>query len=1024
MAQSMSPNKIQKPCGRKRVPLSCLICKKRKVKCDKIKPACSGCQKNGVAHLCKYMEPEWARENEIDERYKEVMSNDTEVPQIAKDNTRRTLSHQRDEIERLKRTLEIQQQLLGRESRKDEKINVLERLAPGYHDRNEKIEVSNDSFYIVSYRDSNWEPLNDMLSLLSSPNIIKLDFQLVSFWGQISHLKQLYLTYRKNEGHLEKDQRKDFGKNFGQKKITEVDFTYAKSLKPTYVEGRCPVLHCDLNLVRGIGHGSIKSEKSDSLDLRETSVMKETAISSEKEKVGEPGKRMLISIQKIWNAAITFANKKMNYEQTCFLINFYFSTNNEIGGSELFCLFKDEIFNLIKKDGNRVYLNCLGVETNTDDEQYLKLGFEGIYICMIALIIEVSLIQLGNNAKVKKCDQVSEDFRILFPETYGVSDDWECKRHNVFHLVRDFMSTLSLENSTYEMSLFQKSLPFISCLLNFVILKLETTDICILKDYRQLIPQVFELTLNPVFEISKNPEIFTFNGQDTSIKIRALRLHFCYMWSNVMRSFNIIVIHYFSVNTKENIVNQYKDKFYDLVEETYSKGYHLNCVSHYDNYALAESKKDLEDQFLVARICGALNNGVYFGSQAYLTVYKLDGMMVECDKWLSNNRIDNVLNSKYLETYCSISYLRVHMSFIKFLHTEHGKDEDTQRCAFLDLLSIFSRYALLLNALLRVDLKNHNYFSILNVAVESLSRLVHIALALYLRLTYLPKYGSYQLSQNFIEIMRKNMALFNFYGNEKEVSLNPPDFLVHIVSRTLETQLESFSVNSKLQRLSRLWSFCSTLVRTVGRRVGDNVKLHVPEQDLGVHQELDSRHCPLTHSLSGEMWSKLHPHVLAFQYSKPECPILQITTPKTHSSGMSSFKKAQESIYEQGTDSRKKCPFHKTAPYQEDETFLGIDVGDSNRSYGNSDYTHFRTVLESSLNETPKETIPSRYENSFENVERGSDPDQLNLSRATGDFGTFDLTDVDLDFLQTEPMIDEFDIEIFGVDTTSNSKST
>lgn len=1004
------------------MPLSCLICKKRKVKCDKIKPACSGCHKNGVAHLCKYMEPDWTRENELDERYNEGVSSNIEVPKFLKDDSNRILSHQRDEIERLKRTLEIQQQLVGKKRKKDEKIKVLERLAPGFHDRNEKVEVSNVSFYVLRHRDSNWEHLNDMLSLLSSTNTIKLDFQLVSLWGQISHLRQLYLTYIRNQGPHngpEKGQRRVFDKNFGQKKINEVDFTYAKSQKPTYVEGRCPVLHCDLNFVRGIDHGSIKSERCVSQEPRETLAMKETSTPSEQEKVGEPGKRMLIAIQKIWNAAITFSNKKMNYEQICFLINFYFSTNNELGGPELFCLFKDEIFNLIKKDGNRVYLNCLGVRANTDSEQYLKLGFEGLYICMIALINEVSLIQLGNNIMTKKGDQVSEDFGILFPEIYEVSD-CERIRYSIFHLVRDFILMLSMGKDNSESSLFQKSLPFISCLLNFVIFKLETTDFYIWKDFRQLISHVFELTINPFFGMSKNPEIFTFNGQDTSIKIRALRLHFCYMWSNVMRLFNIIVIHYCPVNTKENVLNEYKDKFYGLVEETYSNGYHLNFISHYDKYALTEMKQGLEDQFLVARICGALNNGVYFGSQAYLTVDKLDNMMVDCDKWLNNNSLDRVINSKYLETYCSISYLRVHMGFIKFLHTEEGKDEDTQCYALLDLLSIFSKYTLFLKALLKIDPRNNNYFSILNIAVESLSRLVHIGLALYLRLTCLPKYSSYQLSQNIMGTIRKHMALFsNFSGVEKEVSSNPADFLADIISPTLESQLELSGVNSKLLRLSRLWNFCSTLIRKVGRRAGENVKLHLPEQDLEADHELGSRHCPLTHNMSREAWSILHPHMLTFQYKKPECPIFQSTTPKIHSSDMSSSKKMQESIGEQGHASKKKYPFNKIASHKEDDMLSDFDVEHFNRSYEDSKNTHFNATLESSLNERPKETIPSKYENSFECSERGNELDELNISRVTGDPATSDLADVDLDFLQTEPMIDEFDFEIFCVDAAN-----
>lgn len=46
---------------RNRVPISCTICRRRKVKCDKKKPQCTNCIKNGVAHLCHYLEPSWAK---------------------------------------------------------------------------------------------------------------------------------------------------------------------------------------------------------------------------------------------------------------------------------------------------------------------------------------------------------------------------------------------------------------------------------------------------------------------------------------------------------------------------------------------------------------------------------------------------------------------------------------------------------------------------------------------------------------------------------------------------------------------------------------------------------------------------------------------------------------------------------------------------------------------------------------------------------------------------------------------------
>ncbi|KAH3900434.1 Hap1p SCDLUD_003415 [Saccharomycodes ludwigii] len=61
---------------RNRVPLSCTICRKRKVKCDKTRPHCKQCEKTGMSHLCHYMEQSWAEEAEKE------LSKDVELKEL------------------------------------------------------------------------------------------------------------------------------------------------------------------------------------------------------------------------------------------------------------------------------------------------------------------------------------------------------------------------------------------------------------------------------------------------------------------------------------------------------------------------------------------------------------------------------------------------------------------------------------------------------------------------------------------------------------------------------------------------------------------------------------------------------------------------------------------------------------------------------------------------------------------------------------------------------------------------------
>ncbi|ONH69797.1 Multidrug resistance regulator 1 [Cyberlindnera fabianii] len=44
---------------RLRVPNSCVVCRRRKIKCNKGRPACEECVKRGVSHLCHYDDPVW-----------------------------------------------------------------------------------------------------------------------------------------------------------------------------------------------------------------------------------------------------------------------------------------------------------------------------------------------------------------------------------------------------------------------------------------------------------------------------------------------------------------------------------------------------------------------------------------------------------------------------------------------------------------------------------------------------------------------------------------------------------------------------------------------------------------------------------------------------------------------------------------------------------------------------------------------------------------------------------------------------
>lgn len=88
---------------RNRMPILCVICRRRKVKCDRVRPVCGGCSKNGVLHLCRYIDPPWAKGLAAEPGVSEDMAEDHESELMAL----------RDKVLVLENTLRMREVLLA-----------------------------------------------------------------------------------------------------------------------------------------------------------------------------------------------------------------------------------------------------------------------------------------------------------------------------------------------------------------------------------------------------------------------------------------------------------------------------------------------------------------------------------------------------------------------------------------------------------------------------------------------------------------------------------------------------------------------------------------------------------------------------------------------------------------------------------------------------------------------------------------------------------------------------------------------
>lgn len=166
---------------RKRVPVSCLVCKKRKVRCDKGRPACGGCVRNGVSHLCLYVEPHWSDGLDQD----------------------KVIAAQRDEIDRLKRELAMRGDFTtGVKQRAtvpemdsgiaSDPILILSKLRPLSATSRDLFQIGQSNYRLLSVNNKKYSV--DKYSWMS---IIKLDSKLINLWLKMIKFHQYYLAYKR-----------------------------------------------------------------------------------------------------------------------------------------------------------------------------------------------------------------------------------------------------------------------------------------------------------------------------------------------------------------------------------------------------------------------------------------------------------------------------------------------------------------------------------------------------------------------------------------------------------------------------------------------------------------------------------------------------------------------------------------------------------------------------------------------------------------------------------------------------------
>lgn len=939
--QINSPNKVQKPKRqRNRVPVSCLACKKRKVKCDKGKPACGGCVRNGVGHLCQYINPPWIDKDvsgggssplsSCHSLLSPVKIETTSEYKQLKAQNEKTISNQKKEIENLKRQLQVLQQLSPRNSQspngegQDEsalylakEITILSKLSPFAVFPRVPMEILSE-YTVLNSRVLSFLVCLDIYSWV---NTIKLDPQLTTLWFKITNLQKMYHMYKinklKNDSTAKKLASVPLKKT--PSKINEIDFTCSflssdsqtvehqavPLASSTSNSHKCPVIECDFNFMGDEAQSQTPSPKKNLTSSTFTPIAQNQDDSEKlqcpmiKSDIHNKSKSLQQKLQNLWESILNLTRgSTLNYRQLVFLLDFYFKS--EIFESKTLLLFyKTDILNVIQKglDGELI----LNLPKGLDEDIYYQLKISGIYVSMIAIIVEETLTYLRNVLKCEVVDEITQNFNIVFPQEYtylGLG----AKQTNILYIIEDF---LTCDDENINLVSF---VALYITVLNKIIYEYKKPGGLIV-DPKTLFTKLFSkfieniLSSNTDMEIWKDPELIEFQSYQRK-RAKHLKLHFSLLWTEVIRICNLVSFSFVPIIKQSSELDHLMQKMYAKIAIIDLLQCHLKYLTSVGESNLIIA---LHVHYLIASITSSFHYGILNIGIPKLTVSNLDSLIKQCSTWLQDSGLEGIIEIKRMEVVYMLSYLRLFMIYILLLQGEELNDEGLlEMFVFPGIVSRLSQFVEIL--------KNGNHQSqyIYLALIELFTRSIQIAIGLLLRVKN--QSGFLKLHQSLLEDQINKIT--------KDVS-STLKFLQTVIVNNKE----------KLIKLSKLWKFYLTFVNNSNSKQVNYAALH-----KGVPEFSQPKSCPVIHdsdAKSTAMTSSSSSSV-SIKSEGAKCPISHITTLMNENEESTRLQEVGSnvilppivsygnSLVENGVSSngsgsgvsnqkRRKCPFDHTA---------------------------------------------------------------------------------------------------------------
>lgn len=927
---------------RLRVPVSCLVCKRRKVKCDKAKPACGGCVKNGVPHLCEYVDPHWSNRQASDGAAS--AGNAAALAAHKSDDHLKTIEKQRKEIEDLKRKLALAQQenqymakthglqfsgtvaltaTRGRQERAPVSepvglpLTILRKLGPT---RKQRITVEDDVI-LTSKRQ-----YRDFVDIYSWLNVLRLDPQLMSLWYKIVNLQKIYQLHKSS---LAADDSGLVGapQSMLPRGHQPIQLPLLAPSGP-----KCPVMQVNFNaLATQTASSTASATLSEDtggpilpLVPPATNTSADAAFEAYHD-LSDKSVKVMTATQQLWKSTkLSLQEQQMTYAQMSFLLEYYFTNNDSLAEcNKLMVFYRDKISRLITKDADSedaiLGNDFENVEGMAEGTKFFRLKAKGVYLCMLSLVLQEALALL--RAKLvttvrgdSRHDADVERFKQLFPaelETPFI----EHEESESCVLVREFLTgtiKIKLKSNPEEID-FTQNIPYLACCvfsMNYSIshssgIVTNTTKSSLLAS---VLSEFLKSILSPDnLAIWTDPECLTVSDASTAKRAIELQSHMCILWMETIRLINVVT---FSVVPLIKVSESVGDKIIDILEridDSEQNRYHTDFIS---KTPFVSSFVSFGSSFLITRIFNTLSGAIH---GAKVDTEYLKSLSIECAVWL-NSHTESL---RVIEDQLMLHYLRFYLSYIVMVQEEIS-ERAKHKVDAARYSSIVTKYCLMMVYLRKVSARlatntlYARYISMMMTGV--LTRVVPVISGVMLRIGDVNDATGSEDSNL--------CAIVDQYFQRETSQSGPNQKLMTITSSIIDELRATVSwKEDRVAALSKVWNFYMVFIRNLQKiNLAEYSKLHVdipasknegscPARSLREHQDVavKTNGCPIDHSSlneTGTTLTKFHTMNLS---NGGKCPVDY----KSLSSGdlmMGSGTCPIEGMSTKSTKKRK-CPF-------------------------------------------------------------------------------------------------------------------